>query len=204
MLVYIKKANKKNCNLATFRKTDLENIIIKSIINELKKPNTLEKIISHLVKLQEELTKTNPQLNMLIKEQKEIEKSINNLLSAIESGVVTNTTTKRLKDLETKLADIEKELSAERSKIAIKVPESSIREYFAKGLKLEPTFIISYFVNEILLYDDKAIIKFNTPLNISPDESQGCDICTKQTIRQKYSRNGDKNGIVVFNIFFMI
>ena len=55
--------------------------------------------------------------------------SLNNLVSAIEQGIISNTTGKRLRELEEQQANLEKQILIERNKIAIKMSESDIREF---------------------------------------------------------------------------
>ena len=51
--------------------------------------------------------------------------------------------------------------------------ESFIREYYEEALRLEAPMIINMFVKEIVLYNDRIEIYFNSPLKNGPDESQG-------------------------------
>ena len=55
-------------------------------------------------------------LNVLLREQKQVETSIENVMAAIERGVITNTTTKRLKDLEASQEELDRQILIERSK----------------------------------------------------------------------------------------
>ena len=178
------------CELSTYRKELLEKIVLKSIINELKKPKKIDEITNFLLKLQDELISTNPALKMLDNQKRQIELAISNILSAIERGVITNSTTKRLKDLEAKQEEIDKELLIERSKTQTKTSEKTIKEFFESGLKLEPIMLINYFIKEIILYDDEVKIYFNSPLTISPDESQGFSFYNKKICIPEYAKNG--------------
>ena len=134
-----------------------------------------------MLNLQDELIRVNPTLKTLDNQKKQIELAINNILSAIERGVVTSSTTKRLKDLESKQEEIDKELLLERSKTQVKTPKNAIREFFVSGLKLEPIMLINYFIKEIILYNNEVKIYFNNPLKICPDNSQGFSFYCKKT-----------------------
>jgi hypothetical protein len=112
-------------------------------------------------------------LNVLISEKKKVDNSLNNLVSAIEQGIISNTTGKRLRELEEQQANLEKQILIERNKIAIKMSESDIREFYESAIDLAPQTLINYLVKEVILYDDKVIVKFNNPLRTSPDNSQG-------------------------------
>jgi len=126
------------------------------------------------MKKQEELIKTNSNLVILEKEQKQNETAINNIMTAIEHGIFTNTTSKRLKELESRQEELERLITIERSKTAMRVTEKQVRDFYKQLLKTEPLLIINYYVKEIVLFDDEIKIIYNSPLNTnSPDESQG-------------------------------
>ena len=45
----------------------------------------------------------------------------------------------------------------------------------------ESQMLINYLVKEIIVYDDEIHIYFNSPLQTSPDDSQGFSLCDKET-----------------------
>jgi hypothetical protein len=113
-------------------------------------------------------------LNVLLHEQRQVETSIENVMAAIELGVITNTTTKRLKELEARQEELDKQIIMEKSKNAVRVSEEQIHAYYKEALALEAQMLINYLVKEIVMYDDKIEIFFHKPTRKSPDESRGC------------------------------
>ena len=113
-------------------------------------------------------------LNVLLREQRQVETSIENVMAAIERGVITNTTTKRLKELEARQEEPDKQIIMEKSKNAVRVSEEQIRAYYKEALALEARMLINYLVKEIIMYDDKIEIFFYKPTRNSPGESRGC------------------------------
>ena len=87
-------------------------------------------MIELLLKHQDVLSKENVTLNMLEKEKRQCESSLDNIMKAIERGIINNTTNKRMTELENQLEDLEKKLLIEKSKISVKITEHDIREYF--------------------------------------------------------------------------
>ena len=131
-------------------------------------------MVDGLMAIQERELKENSALNTLLKEKRKAENTIENIMSAIEQGVITKTTTKRLKELETLVEDLDKQILIERGKINVKLTEKEMREFYTQALTLEPQMLINYLVKEIVLFDDKIEIYFNSPLRESPDnDSQG-------------------------------
>ena len=160
------------------RKDYLENLILSTVIDELSKPKTLEHIVSGLLAEQERFIKENSILNVLLREKKQIETSLENIMAAIEQGVITNTTTKRLKELEARQEELDRQILIERSKNAVRVSAEEIREYYKAALSLEAQMLVNYLVKDIVLYDDKIEIYFNKPTRTSPDENRGFSVFT--------------------------
>ena len=168
------------CKKKMIQKDLLEKLVIEAIITVLSNHENKETLISAVLKQQERRIAQNSILKILLREQKQVNNALENMVAAIEQGVITNTTTKRLKELETRLEDLERQILIERSKNAVKVPESAIREYYDEALTLGAEQLINYLIKDIVLYDDKIEIHFNKPTRTSPDESQGFSIYTEK------------------------
>ena len=169
-----RKNRNNNCKKTAIRKDILEEFVLNSIIELLNDQKQIEYVVQTVMKKQEELIKTNSNLVILEKEQKQNETAINNIMTAIEHGIFTNTTSKRLKELESRQEELERLITIERSKTAMRVTEKQVRDFYKQLLKTEPLLIINYYVKEIVLFDDEIKIIYNSPLNTnSPDESQG-------------------------------
>ena len=158
-----KKRHTTNCNKQTVRKEILEDLVNKILIEQLNSPKTLDKIAKNILKLQESEDCGNTLLTSLNKEKYETQKILDNILKAVEQGVVNNTTNKRMTELEKKLEDIERHIIVEKSKTNFKLTKEDILNYFNEALKLELQLLINYLVNQIILYDDKMQIYFNSP-----------------------------------------
>ncbi len=174
-----KKKNKGSCNKAQVRKELLEDLIVNAIILELNKPEIMDTIVAELMRLQNEENPINVELAMLMNEKVGVEKSINNIIAAIENGIVANSTAKRLQDLEKRQDELEKLILLEKNKRKSNLSESDIRAFYTYALKAEPRRLINLLVEEIILYDDKINIYYKNPSNISPDNDQGFLICSK-------------------------
>ena len=170
-----RKKRMTDCNKSMIRKEVLEKLILNCVVAELSKPTTVNAIVKYLLSLQDEMGRTNSNLSLLLKQQKQNETALNNLIAAIERGIISNTTNKRLHDLESQQADLEKQIIIEKSKSAIKLTEKQIREFYEQALRLEPQMLINYLIKKIVLFDDRIDIYFNSPIKSAngPDESLG-------------------------------
>ena len=170
-----RKKKSGSCHKTMIRKEVLEELVLNEVIAQLKSPETMDYIICNLLKLQEEQTKVNSVLNLLLKEQKQVRISIDNIVNAIERGVVSKATAKRLKELEERQQELEVLIIKEQNKSCIQLTEQNMREFYETALLYEPKTLINYLVKHIVLYDDKMEIYFNNPIiNGGPDyESRG-------------------------------
>ena len=94
------------------------------------------------------------------------ENGIENMLNAIQAGVLTNSTKLRLEKLEAQQKELEVRIAEE--KIAKpRLSENQIRFWLTRFRKLDPNVkshretLINTFVNAVYLYDEKVLITFN-------------------------------------------
>lgn len=83
---------------------------------ELSKPEILDNIVNNLFEVQEKQLVKNGVIPLLMQDKKQVDKATENILKAIEQGVITETTAKRLKELEAKQKEIEAKILIEKSK----------------------------------------------------------------------------------------
>jgi DNA invertase Pin-like site-specific DNA recombinase len=157
------KNRKGKCDCKTIRKELIEELVIGKTLVMLRERNTIEAIIRIVMKLQKQENTTIP---MLEHQLSETETAINNIMLAIEQGVLTKTTKARLDELEAMKEEIEVKLANERiSKPAI--TEDFIRLFLERFTSCDYTTIeqkrqlIMTFINAIYLFDDKIIIAYN-------------------------------------------
>ena len=205
---YYKCHGRKNlhngCNQLAYRKEVLESFVIDNIIKELSKPDVMDKIVKELLTLQEQETPKNSILSVLLKEQKQVENSLNNIMLAIERGIMSNTTNKRLHELENRFQELEKQIIIEKSKEEIKLSEKEIRAFYEKALRMEPLMLINYLIKEIVVYENAIHIYYKNPLNISPDGSQGFCFSDKTSKIRTYIQAIQENVYIDMKIIMTV
>lgn len=82
----------------------------------------------------------------------------------------------------------------EKSKQTIKLTEADIRKYYVQILKAEPQMLINYFVKEVVLYDDRIEIHYNSPLKTSPTDDESSD---KNRGFSFYTKTVQLNNVIV-------
>ena len=176
-----RKKDKNGCTLNPIKKEQLEQTVIDTIVKELNKPEVVRKAVSALTSIQQNYMADDRTLKMLLKEKSAVDKSLQNLVTAVENGIVSNSTNKRLHELEEQQEQLEREIATEQSKQTMVIAEEIIADFYTQALMLEPQMLINYLVKEVVIYDDKIEIYFNSPIT-SPDESQGFSFCTRTAI----------------------
>ncbi|MGN0808126.1 MAG: recombinase family protein, partial [Candidatus Coproplasma sp.] len=163
---YYKCANVKKghtCDKKTVQKDKIENTVIKAIVDKIMDDKLMEELSFRLYDLQQQESIT---LNALQEQLAETEIAIDNMLDAIQKGIILDSTKKRLADLEERQKALQIEITQEQ----IKRPTLT-REQILFGLtkfrKLDLSTqegkqrLIDGFVNRIYLFDDYAIITCN-------------------------------------------
>ena len=78
--------------------------------------------------------------------------------------------------LEERQEELERLILIERGKQSAYYSESQIREYYEQVLQAEPQTLVNLLIKQIILYDDKIEIYFNTPA-AGPDNVRGFLFC---------------------------
>jgi len=165
--ICVNKKRLKTCDRKAVRKDWIENLVIDATEKYILQPGKLEAIAKKCVEVQARDTSQNDELHALQNQLTETKKSINNLMSAIEQGIITKTTKKRLSELEAAQEKIEYDIE----ECSIKQPELDEKEirYLLSQFQREThepleeyqENLIECFVNSVRLYDDKIIVCYN-------------------------------------------
>lgn len=154
---------KGDCHRKALRKDDVEELALNKIVNSVFDGNVINELANHVSAWQE---KENTTVPLLQRELAEVEKSLENVMAAIEQGIITPTTKKRMAELESLKTDIEVKIAREEIQTQILTREQV--EFWLKNMARlnllsndNKQRIIDTFVNSIYVYDDKLIINFN-------------------------------------------
>ena len=154
---------KHDCDKKTVQKDWIEEIVLKQIETILHNDELLDKVADEILKLQK---KENTTLPMLKKQYADIQRGIDNMLDAIQQGILTSSTKDRLEELEKQKA----ELSAQIIKEEIEQPmltKEMILDWFGElkkyGVKRKDhkRRLIDLFLNSVHLFEDRLVINFN-------------------------------------------
>ena len=163
---YYKCANAKKkagCHKKAVKKDWIENLVVRQTMALVMDKPLMDRIIDRLVEMQGE---ESFDIKLLDRQLKETDKGIENMLNAIQAGIITASTKQRLAALEEQKAQLEEQILQER----IKNPALS-REQIAFFLnqykktditdEVQRQRLIDCFVNAVFVYDDKIVMTFN-------------------------------------------
>ena len=202
---YYKCLGRKNgngCKKSQARKDVLENYVLENVITQLQ--SNMDYIVNTLLEMQDDYIKANSALTRLVKEQRQTENAIQNIMSAIECGGTSNTAMKRLRELETLSEELEKQIRIEKTQSAFKLSRQEITDFYKLALEQSPQMLINYLIKEIRLFDDKMIIVYNTPKTMSLDESQGFSFYTENVPYPIYIQNMKQPKMIDFQLIMRI
>ena len=159
-----KKRN--GCDKKTVQKKALEDIVINATLKHILNSEVIDGIVDQLLKIQNEQRDT-AELTLLRKELHQVESYIKNLLTAIKKGIITDSTQEELQKLEEEKKVLEEKIvKAEydtNSYLTRERIEFWFEQFAAFNIEDEGArqYLITYFINKIILYDDKVIIIYN-------------------------------------------
>ena len=153
----------KGCKKKTVRKQWLEDLVVNQTMQLVKDDAAMESIIAKVMELQ---NKENTNIPLYEKQLRDAESGIQNMLNAIQAGILTSSTKERLEQLEETKRELETRI-AEEKLAKPKVTEEFIRFWLLRFRKLDMSLkdqrqaLVDTFINSIYLYDDKVLITFN-------------------------------------------
>ena len=156
-------AKKHTCDKKAVRKEWIEDLAVRKALEILDDERIIEYLIDTIYALQGE---ENPSLPRLRLQLEDVENRIKNIITAIEQGIIFDSTKDRLAELEKEKSQLDLTIIQEQIKKPFLTKEQ-IRFGIEKFKKLDISTkegkqrLIDGFINAIYLYDDKITFTFN-------------------------------------------
>ena len=153
----------RGCNKKSIRKDYIEDIVINVIKGIIFDDDLISDLADTLVEF---LGQESTLLPLLKKQLSDVKKGIDNILNAIQQGIFTQSTKKRLEELETQKNDLNVRIIQEEI-IKPPIDRQHIIMWLTRFRKLDTSKLehrkrlIDSFVNAIYLYDDRICFIFN-------------------------------------------
>lgn len=153
----------KGCDKKTVRKEWIEDIVINQIKRIIFDDELIETLADRAIQA---LNTESSILPSLRKQYAEIQRGIDNMLNAIQQGIITSSTKERLEELEQQKSEIAVQITKEEMRRPTLTKEQIVF-WFERFRKLNTNKLehrrrlIDSFINSIYLYDDRMVITFN-------------------------------------------
>ena len=141
----------------------LEKVVAQTAVQYVLQDNVVNEIVDLVDRYQ---MQENTRLPVLREELHGVDRKINNLLRALENGIVTETTKQRLDELELQRNTLQHSIDQEQVSVPI-LAKDEIKEWLLgfkrkdlNDLKIQK-YVIDSFVNSVYIFDDSLVVNFN-------------------------------------------
>ena len=157
------KKKRAACKKKPVKKDWLEDLVVNETMKIVMDDKAIEAIVSMVMSLQD---RENTNLPLFEQQLQEANTGIQNMLNAIQQGILTKSTKSRLEELEAVKEDLEARIASEKL-FKPKLNAEFVIFWLHRFRKLDVRqqshrkMLIDTFVNAIYLYDDKMVLTFN-------------------------------------------
>lgn len=151
------------CNKKAVRKTWIEDVVIQQTMLMVMDDALMERLIDKLLELQ---GVESYDLRLLKQQLAQVEAGIENMLNAIQAGIITASTKERLAALETQKADLASSIQKEEAEHPILTREQ-IAQYLYRFRRIntkdqnDRQRLVDCFLNSAFVFDDRIVLTFN-------------------------------------------
>ena len=157
------KKKRQECHKKSVKKGWIEDLVVGETMKMVMDDTAIEAIVSMLMDLQD---RENVNLPLYEQQLREADTAIQNLLNAIQQGILTKSTKGRLEELEATKEELETRIACEKlakPKISAEFMTFWLHRFRKLDVrqKSHRKMLIDTFINAIFLYDDKMVLTFN-------------------------------------------
>ena len=221
---YYKCCNRKSnggCSSTAIKKDVLERNILQVTNDLILKDKMIKKIADRVVKLLEKENGKNVNIKVLEQRIKETDKSIGNLVSAIEMGAFSKSTGERLRQLEAEREDLQMSLDMEVLASNVPIKKEDIIMYMSsfKNFDIDDSDVckkmVDLFIHSVYIMHDgndaenkktSVVIKYNTSAKSSSDLNNSIPdlVNTDSRLTQLVHQRGQYSNIYVKGSFLYL
>ena len=162
-----KRRGKADCDCKAVKKQELEDYVIDATVSMLQRNSIITKIAETIVKVHEKIMRDNSGLQILIKKREETKRAADNIIKAIEQGIIMDFTKDRLATLQDELNRLDIEINKEAQKTYAHVTVDDVEKYLLSKVFEDPDdiktrkLLVNTFIRDILWYGDHIVITYN-------------------------------------------
>lgn len=162
-----RRRKKHPCAFKAVNKKYLEDLVMELAWSVLCENTTVAEIAKWTVRYHEQISKQNDLLKSLESKRASALKASDNLIAAIEQGIITEQTKIRLKELEAQISQYDFDIEQEKQRSYTYLSQAHIEKFLRAvicgdidDISVRKS-IIKTFIREIVVYEDKVILAFN-------------------------------------------
>lgn len=150
----------RTCDKKPVRQSAIEHTVLHALSQYLQDPVCLVSLTAAIAEYYQRKNGDNSYIEALEAELKEVEKSLANLVKALEQGIFGKTTQARMQELEAKQQSLIETIAVEKIKKDVAHDSHLIRRYLSQYQNKDifdtetRDMVLDYFVDKIYLYDD--------------------------------------------------
>lgn len=169
-----RRRKKALCDMSSVNKELLEDLVVNTTLQLLSSDEVITKIAKSVYKVHEEANRNDAVLKSLESKRGAAIKASQNLIAAIEQGIITEQTKTRLKELETQISQYDFDIDQEKRRTYVTLTIDKIKAYLKMMIKSEVKdarsrkLLINSFIREIVLCKDKVIITYRFDDDLKP------------------------------------
>ena len=168
-----RRKKKLPCTTKAVTKQYLEDLVIHATSVLLNSDENIRLVAENIYKTHEKETNDSTVLKLLLKQRQDVQKKTDNIIKAIEQGIITEQTKTRLKELEQELLQIDFDIDREKQRTYTFLTVENIIEFLQSKVFADTDnikvrkLIVNTFIREIIYCPDKLIITYNFTDNVN-------------------------------------
>ncbi len=154
------------CKLRRVKAVNVERAVVLAVKSTVFKPENVEKLAAGVIAYQHKVFEDNSNILAIESHLKDVEKRLANMVKAIEMGVVTETTTARLKELEKSRAELLAQQDGEKLKEPTLTKDEIVNFIlsFKDGSVDDPNYcqqLVNTFVTRVFIYGRWGVVCYD-------------------------------------------
>ncbi len=162
-----KRRKQEDCDCKAVKKQVLEDYVIQATVAMLRRNSIITRIAETVVKVHEKMMQDDSGLQILMKKRDDTKKAADNIVKAIEQGIITDFTKDRLNGLQAELNEFEIEINKAAQKSYAHLSVEEIEKFLLSKVFEDPDdikvrkLLVNTFVREVIWYGDHMVITYN-------------------------------------------
>ena len=162
-----KRRKQEDCDCKAVKKQILEDYVIQATVAMLRRNSIITQIAETVVKVHEKMMQDDSGLQILLQKRDDAKKAADNIVKAIEQGIITDFTKDRLNGLQAELNELEIEINKAKQKSYAHLSVEEVEKFLLSKVFEDPDdikvrkLLVNTFVREVIWYGDHMVITYN-------------------------------------------